>query len=138
MGVIVVPGHTDTKLGNEGIREKPVVVYPGAVCVLDAGPFKIPLGWTARYSENGRLQNRRALVAEPGAQAVFVGEIGVYFGVNEVGVLMERQQGKEVVRVAGSCGIRHQREKFCGDGIDQRKRNDIRAAGSVGTGRIEG
>src|SRR6266403_3126309 len=138
MSFIMVPPCANAELGNQSIREKAIVVETDAIGVLKARPFKIALGWSAGYTEYRRLENCRTLVAKSCTQAIFVGNVGIYFGINEIRIFVEGQQCKIVVR--GACSRwngRPEIHEFSGDGVNQGRGNDVGATSNVGADRIE-
>ncbi len=119
MRFIVIPRHANAKLSNQCIREKAIVVETGAIGVLKARSFKISLCWSTCYTKYWSLQNGWTLVAKSGAQAIFVGNIGVHFGIHEIRIFVEGQQSKVVVRVSPRIRRRQEGHEVNGDGIDQ-------------------
>ena len=84
------------------------------------------------------MENGWTLVAESRAQAIFIGQVGVYFGIHEIRVLVETQKRKIVARDGrSSWNGRQERHELSGDGINQGGRNDVRATGCIGASRIE-
>ncbi len=97
MRLIVVPRYSSTKLRDEGIREKAIVVETDAIRILKTAPLKVSLCWSAGYTKYRRLQNGWTLKAESPAQAIFIGKVGIHFGIDEIRIFVEGQQRKVVV-----------------------------------------
>src|ERR1700692_942190 len=137
MRLIVIPGHADAELGNKRIREKAIVVYARAVRVLNTTPFKVALCWSAGYTEYGGLQYLGALKAESGAQAISIREVGVYFGINEIRIFVERQKSKIVIRALRVNWGRQPPYQLGRDWVNQGRRNHILATSPIGAGGSE-
>src|SRR5216110_1717573 len=97
MRLVVIPRYPEAYLRRQRTREKMVVVYSGAIRVLQPVAFEVALRWASSQSEYRRLKNCWALVTQSRAQPVPIAKIGVYLCVNEIRVLMESQQREIIV-----------------------------------------
>src|SRR5260370_6476464 len=132
MRLIVVPRDTHAELRNERIREKAIVVETGAIRVLKAVRFKIVLCWSAGYTEYGGLEYLWALKAESGAQPIFVGKVGVYFGVHEIRIFVERQKSKVVVGGLRVNWARQEANELSRKGLIKSRGNTVWEARAMG------
>src|SRR6266852_2526240 len=137
MRLVVVPRDTDAELRDQGIREKAIVVQARAVGVLQAVALKVALRGPACGTEYGRLENGWTLEAESGAQAIFIGEVGIYFGIDEIRVFVERQESKIIVGGLRVNWGRQKANELCRNGVDQGRRDYVWATRCIGAGRTE-